>query len=263
MPSSKPSGTTPIISPPWTDEELRAAITAYLAMLRDELLGQPYTKSVVNLALREGPLADRNKSSVELRMQNISALLSNLRLPYIRGYLPARSIGSGVKERMKRILESLDLSFFSPYQLTADPVKLDQKVAQLRQPSVDLRPIGNEHPQRESVTVTGFVRDPAVKRWVLDNANGCCEGCSTSAPFMSDSGFPYLEVHHIVPLASGGSDRIRNALALCPNCHRRCHYSVDRDMFKLSLYERIPRLQVEVPTARDDDSDLHVHLPDE
>jgi len=51
-----------------------------------------------------------------------------------------------------------------------------------------------------------------------------------------------------MPLSSYGSDTTANAVALCPNCHRRCHYSADRDEFKLTLYERIVRLAVEAPT---------------
>ncbi|MBC8673865.1 HNH endonuclease [Aeromonas hydrophila] len=45
------------------------------------------------------------------------------------------------------------------------------------------------------------------------------------APFnrVSD-GTPYLEVHHIQPLANGGEDTIQNTMALCPNCHRKRHF---------------------------------------
>jgi 5-methylcytosine-specific restriction protein A len=60
-------------------------------------------------------------------------------------------------------------------------------------------------------------------------------------------GYAYLEVHHVLPLASNGSDKTTNAVALCPNCHRRCHFSLDRDAFKLALYEKIGRLEIEVP----------------
>ena len=32
-----------------------------------------------------------------------------------------------------------------------------------------------------------------------------------------------MEVHHIKQLAKGGEDTLRNAVALCPNCHRKMH----------------------------------------
>jgi len=71
------------------------------------------------------------------------------------------------------------------------------------------------------------------------------------APFIGNDGLPYLEVHHVMPLASHGSDTATNAVALCPNCHRCCHYSNDSDEFKLRLYEKIPRLELEVPEPID------------
>ncbi|MDH7515993.1 MAG: HNH endonuclease, partial [Bacteroidota bacterium] len=60
---------------------------------------------------------------------------------------------------------------------------------------------------------------------VLARANGICESCRQPAPFRRASdGSPYLEVHHRVWLSRGGEDTVSNAVALCPNCHRRMHY---------------------------------------
>jgi 5-methylcytosine-specific restriction protein A len=59
----------------------------------------------------------------------------------------------------------------------------------------------------------------------LERANGYCERCRATAPFKrAANGSPYLEVHHVVPLAEGGEDSIENATALCPNCHRELHF---------------------------------------
>jgi len=70
-----------------------------------------------------------------------------------------------------------------------------------------------------------FSRNPDVVAEVLDRAAGICEACNKPAPFCraSDSS-PYLEVHHIHMLAEGGLDTVENAIAVCPNCHRRAHY---------------------------------------
>jgi 5-methylcytosine-specific restriction protein A len=70
-----------------------------------------------------------------------------------------------------------------------------------------------------------YKRNPDVVVEVLIRANGICEYCKQSAPFMrkKDSS-PYLEVHHIKQLSLGGEDTVENALALCPNCHREKHY---------------------------------------
>ncbi|WP_370640204.1 HNH endonuclease [Aurantimonas sp. HBX-1] len=38
---------------------------------------------------------------------------------------------------------------------------------------------------------------------------------------------PYLEGHHMEPVARGGLDEIDNIAALCPNCHRHIHYGIN------------------------------------
>lgn len=75
------------------------------------------------------------------------------------------------------------------------------------------------------VTKTIFRRNPDVIAAVLARAKGLCEGCRKPAPFSrrSDSS-PFLEVHHHQQLADHGPDTVENAIALCPNCHRKAHY---------------------------------------
>ncbi|UBM61354.1 HNH endonuclease [Candidatus Sulfidibacterium hydrothermale] len=80
-------------------------------------------------------------------------------------------------------------------------------------------------PKRKIVSQFVFQRNPYVVAEVLERANGICEKCGKRAPFLKDiDGSPFLEVHHIIPLAEGGNDTIENAIALCPNCHRHAHY---------------------------------------
>ena len=107
-------------------------------------------------------------------------------------------------------------------------------------------PSGNPSPRRGQ-TKDGkgdYVRDPKVVAWVLRKAAGSCELCREPAPFISAStGNPYLEVHHVVTLAEGGKDMTGNCVALCPNCHRRCHSSNDRSVAIQTLYRSIERLE--------------------
>jgi hypothetical protein len=79
---------------------------------------------------------------------------------------------------------------------------------------------------RVAVTSFVFARNPDVVAEVLYRARGICQACGNQAPFnrRSDQS-PYLEVHHKTPLASGGEDTVENAIALCPNCHRKAHYA--------------------------------------
>ena len=80
-------------------------------------------------------------------------------------------------------------------------------------------------PSVRLVTALVFSRNPDVVAEVLVRANGICEECGDHAPFFRKSDdSPYLEVHHRLPLASGGEVTVENAIALCPNCHRKKHY---------------------------------------
>nr|WP_082990863.1 HNH endonuclease [Solibacillus silvestris] len=72
-------------------------------------------------------------------------------------------------------------------------------------------------------TVTTYVRNTYVSEYTKLRANGKCELCEDSAPFLNKEGEPYLETHHIIWLSKGGKDTVNNTVALCPNCHRKMH----------------------------------------
>jgi hypothetical protein len=80
-------------------------------------------------------------------------------------------------------------------------------------------------PEKVIVIQYAFRRNPLVVLEVLERAAGICEKCKKTAPFLKDNnGNPYLEVHHIIPLAENGDDTVENAIALCANCHRHAHH---------------------------------------
>jgi 5-methylcytosine-specific restriction protein A len=68
-----------------------------------------------------------------------------------------------------------------------------------------------------------YDRDADVAEYVKRIANGVCQLCLNQAPFKNNNGEPFLEIHHIKWLSRGGQDNIYNAVALCPNCHRKLH----------------------------------------
>ncbi len=75
------------------------------------------------------------------------------------------------------------------------------------------------------IVTTNYRRNPDVVAEVLVLAGGVCHQCKQRAPFTKAStGEPYLEVHHRTPLANDGDDTVDNAIALCPNCHRKTHH---------------------------------------
>jgi 5-methylcytosine-specific restriction enzyme A len=88
-----------------------------------------------------------------------------------------------------------------------------------------------------------YYRSEAVKVYVLRRANGVCEGCGNEAPFTTRKGTLYLEPHHIRRRADAGPDHPAWVAALCPNCHRRAHYSVDGREFNAFLRARLLEIE--------------------
>ncbi|MED4780953.1 NUDIX domain-containing protein [Brevibacillus choshinensis] len=88
--------------------------------------------------------------------------------------------------------------------------------------------IAPKKPDTVTVVSTAYKRNPDVIIEVLNRANGVCEDCKKPSPFLRKNDLtPYLEVHHVIPLAEGGDDTVENAKALCPNCHRQAHHGAN------------------------------------
>jgi hypothetical protein len=72
----------------WTETENRAIVDDYLAMLALECAGQSYSKTEHRNALIEVMGGSRSRGSIERKHQNISAVMLQLGVPYIKGYKP-------------------------------------------------------------------------------------------------------------------------------------------------------------------------------
>jgi 5-methylcytosine-specific restriction protein A len=227
----------------WTDTELDASVKVYLEMLSKEKNRIPYRKSDYRKQVLAGALKGRSEGSFEFRMQNISYVLYDLGQPFIQGYKPAKNVGT---KTTASILRSLERNKFiiEDNEPTPEEDKLKQRTKRLRK-NIRLidRPAGQQKPQKTETTITIYYRDPAVRAWVLENAKGKCEACGSDAPFILPDGYPFLEVHHMIPMAVGGPDTIENTIALCPNCHRRSHLSNDKGSFNNIIYNKVPRLK--------------------
>jgi hypothetical protein len=79
------------VGDPWSRLEVELAVADYLQMLELEARGEAFNKAERNAELRK-KLSRRSKSSVELKHQNISAILDELGLPFIRGYKPRGNV---------------------------------------------------------------------------------------------------------------------------------------------------------------------------
>src|SRR5262245_41874071 len=88
----------------WSDDELDAIVADYFAMLRSELAGQPYVKAHHSAALMRQ--IGRTHRSVEFKHQNISAVLEELGMPWIRGYKPKRNYQNAIFGAIDRYLSA-------------------------------------------------------------------------------------------------------------------------------------------------------------
>lgn len=210
----------------WGDDELAASVEAYLEMRSLAIARTPFIKKAYyeDLSKRFG----RSPNAYEFRMQNISAVLLSQGRYWVPGLAPARNVGSNVFAKIIEIL------------LAAEGKAYDS-IIQPSSTASTLKPLGEQKPEYRTTEVTRFVRNQQVRDWVLQNARGVCESCDSPAPFLSLAG-PFLEVHHLLRLADGGSDTITNALALCPNCHRRLHYAINAPDEIAAIYRKLPRL---------------------
>lgn len=131
------------------------------------------------------------------------------------------------------------------HDLVSEPTSnyfvLEKKVNSLIKTEIS-KPRGYYEPNKKMQQVLAYERDPQVKAWVLKQSNGVCEACDLPAPFIKSNGEPYLEVHHVLPLAEGGSDTVNNTVSVCPNCHRMLHYSHDKITLRKVVVAKITRL---------------------
>lgn len=96
---------------PWTEQEVIVAVEDYFNMLKFELTNQPYNKSAHRRKLMP-QLDQRSDGSVELKHQNISAVLIEQGMPFISGYKP--------RSNYQKLLEPIVIQF-----LNANPELFD------------------------------------------------------------------------------------------------------------------------------------------
>lgn len=221
----------------WTEEELEAAVRAYVDMRDRADRGERVVKSAVYQTLHEQ--FGRSAKSYEYRMQNISYVFALLGRRWVEGLKPAKNVGTNVIGTIERAIAKVEGQSGEPL------AQFEHEVEALRKAMPKQAPTGNAEPAKIQSTSTQFARDARVVAWVLNEAGGKCECCTKDAPFARIDGRPYLEVHHLKRLADGGTDRVSNAIALCPNCHRELHFGINRLDLLSSVYGRIQRLIAE------------------
>lgn len=134
--------------------------------------------------------------------------------------------------------ETRELSLFTYvkwlYQKLGKPPKtrwVSEHKKKLQKLYHDIEYFDKKYPNSKKVEVLRMERSEKVAAYVRERANGVCQLCGKPAPFYNKNGEPVLECHHVVWIAKGGVDEPSNAVALCPNCHRKMHIlDIDEDV---------------------------------
>lgn len=92
------------VGKPWNDHELDAIVADYFAMLNADLARKPYVKKHHGETLMAK--IGRTHRSVEFKHQNISAVLDELGMPWIPGYIPKRNYQKAIFPAIDRYLSS-------------------------------------------------------------------------------------------------------------------------------------------------------------
>lgn len=113
------------------------------------------------------------------------------------------------------------------YEYFGKPPVVDKgskkKKNKLKELKDELNKFDLQHPKAKLTEVEIVKRSALVSNIVKMRAAGVCQLCNKPAPFYNKNGEAYLECHHVIWLAKGGTDEIENVVALCPNCHKKMH----------------------------------------
>ncbi|WP_431287445.1 HNH endonuclease [Roseateles chitinivorans] len=179
-------------------------------------------------------LIDRIAEAEGLKGLALALEALRLHIAYRKGLGHSQRANEEILERQTRRLRAMEnWPGSTVVDMSALNLQFSDRVAQSLLDSKEERRkrllAAEQRPRRVIRLIEVFERNPDVVAEVLHRAKGHCESCGADAPFKRRrDGSPYLEVHHKRPLSEGGVDTVKNALALCPNCHRRMHFGTAR-----------------------------------
>lgn len=185
------------------------------------------TKSSIEKAIRDYDNGERPFRYTKPKSWYIKGSKKNL---YPLKYIYAMAIGSPPSSfNSSKPISEFPAYGFQPIRKTEDPnEEFERKVLASLKDSKGRAARLKEAaaiPVTRIVSTIVFIRNPDVVAEVLAQANGVCSLCNQRAPFKRKKDqSPYLEVHHRKRLADGGEDTVANAIAVCPNCHRKAHH---------------------------------------
>ncbi|MEN8516543.1 DUF3883 domain-containing protein [Burkholderia sp. RS02] len=133
----------------WSREEVEATVQDYFQMLNLEAHRQEFSKSAHNEQLRK-KLTARSKGSIDLKHNNISAILDQLGLPYIIGYKPRSHFQGLLREVVISYIEreqNFIQTIIDAIEERTDPGNIDYVCVLVDRPT-PLAPTTTKHRER-------------------------------------------------------------------------------------------------------------------
>jgi hypothetical protein len=84
----------------WNRKEIEAAVGAYFWMLGEQIAGNEFSKKRVVERLQLGDLSGRNRSAIERKFSNVSAILDAVYAPWLRGFKPLTHVQRALQEQV-------------------------------------------------------------------------------------------------------------------------------------------------------------------
>lgn len=110
---------------PWKADEITLIVADYFEMLQLDSTGQHFVKAHRNAELQK--LTGRTRTSIEMKHQNISAVLMKLGIPWLRGYAPLTNYQEAlVAEVEKRLVNDPALLAIEATTVKAGFMEADQ-----------------------------------------------------------------------------------------------------------------------------------------
>lgn len=140
----------------WSTIEVGYVVAEYFQMLQLELANQSFVKAEINRKVQSA--TGRSKGSVEFKNQNISAVLRELGMPWVKGYLPLANYQSALLQEIQNYLMS-----HNPLRLYPEPSKsgLSERPSLYFEPPPMLLPEKTSRPEQLERMVRKF--DPAER----------------------------------------------------------------------------------------------------
>ncbi|WP_238703886.1 HNH endonuclease [Bacillus velezensis] len=145
---------------------------------------------------------------------------------------------------LRELIYDLNHNFF----LSEDDEIIDsyQEAIDSDYSKIVLHPDEGPEPRKEPKKMNGkniWPRNPKKAKEAIKKAKFKCEIDNSHETFFSESSKnPFMEAHHLIPMHMQHEfevnlDKVNNIVSLCPNCHRKIHYSNSQD--KKILLEKL------------------------